>query len=73
MKVSYYSSSTAAQGRMVTVYDSKGAKVMNKLMTVSGNYGSGEVDLSKMSEGTYELVLRDAAGKKIASDRVIKY
>ena len=73
VKVSFYSSNTASQVRMVSVYDSKGGKVITKQMTVSGNYGSGEVDLSKMSEGTYLFILRDAAGKKIASDRVIKY
>ena len=73
VKLSYYSSSTAAQGKFISVYDSKGGKVMTKEFFVSGNYSSGEVDLSKMSGGTYMLILRDASGKKIASGSVIKY
>ena len=73
VKMSYYSSSSASQGKTVNVYDSKGTTVMNKLLTAVGNYASGEVDLSKMSEGTYLFILRDASGKKIASERILKY
>ena len=73
VKLSFYSSSSTTQGKMISVYDSKGGTVMTKQFFVSGNYGSGEVDLNKMSGGTYLFILRDASGKKIASGSVIKY
>ena len=73
VKLSFYSSSTTTQGKIISVYDSKGGTVMTKQFFVSGNYGSGEVDLNKMSGGTYLFILRDASGKKIASGSVIKY
>ena len=70
--VSYYSSTTAAQARGIELYDSKGSRVMIKDFTVTGTYGTMTLDLSKMIQGTYMIVLRDASGKKIASDRIIK-
>ena len=72
VRVSYYSSTTAAQVRGIELYDSKGARVMVKDFTVTGTYGTMTLDLSKMIQGTYMIVLRDASGKKIASDRIIK-
>ena len=73
VKLSYYSSNTAAQGRIVSVYDSKGAKVISKSFTVSGNYGSTELNFTSMEKGTYLVILRDAAGKKIVSERLVKF
>ena len=73
VKVSYYSDNTAPQARKISVYDSKGALLMNKEFTVSGRYGSVDISLAKFANGTYNIVLRDAAGKRIASNSVVKY
>ncbi|MFN0082824.1 MAG: T9SS type A sorting domain-containing protein, partial [Ferruginibacter sp.] len=72
VKVSFYSSTTAVQARIISLYDSKGAKIMTKSFNVGGNYGFVDFDLSNMSNGTYMIILRDAAGTKIASERIIK-
>ncbi len=73
VKINYYSSSAIAQGTMISVYDSKGGNIITKGLSILGSYGSGEVNLSKMSGGTYLIILREASGKKIASGRVVKY
>ncbi|MEJ7610393.1 MAG: M36 family metallopeptidase [Ferruginibacter sp.] len=73
VNVSYYSSTTAAQARGIEVYDSKGSRVMIRDFSVTGTYGTMILDLTKMVEGTYMIVLRDASGKMIASERVIKF
>ena len=46
---------------------------MVKDFNVSGTYGTMDLDLSKVSTGTYMITLRDASGKKLASERVVKY
>ncbi|MFC4263344.1 M36 family metallopeptidase [Ferruginibacter yonginensis] len=73
VRISYYSSVTTPQQRIITVYDAKGARVMSKNFTVAGRYGTMELDLSRMNQGTYTIMLSDASGKKIVSDKVIKY
>jgi hypothetical protein len=73
VKISYYSSTTTPQARIVTIYDSKGGKIYSKNLTFIGRYGSVDVDLSKYTEGTYIIVLRDSNGVELATQRVIKY
>ena len=72
VKVSFYSSTTAAQIRIISLYDSKGEKLLTKTFNVAGNYAFINLDLSAFIKGTYMLVLRDASGNKIASGAVIK-
>jgi hypothetical protein len=73
VRVSYYSSTTTVRATMISVYDSKGAIVQNGRFNVSGNYGSMTIDLSKYPNGVYMIELRDAAGKKLKSEQVIKF
>ena len=73
VRVSYYSSTTAAQARMINIFDSKGSRVMTKSFTTSGNYGSMIIDLSGFTQGVYMIDVRDAAGKRLKSDQVIKF
>ncbi len=73
INVSYYSSTVAAQARTLELYDGKGARVMIKDYSTTGIYGNMRVDISKFVGGTYMIVLRDASGKKIASDRFVKH
>ena len=73
VRLSYYSSTTIAQGSLVSLYDSKWAKIMTKTFLVAGNYGSAELNLTSLNKGTYLAVLKDAAGNKIATERILKY
>ena len=71
VRISYYSTVTTAQARKINVYDSKGGKIMVKDFTVTGRYGTMNLDLSRFVQGTYMIIVRDAAGNKIASERII--
>ena len=73
VRVSYYSNTTAAQARVISLYDSKGARIFSKSFNVVGTYGFMDVDLTNFVTGTYMIILRDAVGNKIASEAVIKY
>ena len=73
VRVSFYSETVNVQNRMISVYDGKGAKLMTKDFTISGRYGFMDIDLTGKPAGTYEIILRDAAGKKIAEGSVVKF
>jgi hypothetical protein len=70
--ISYYSSVVTAQTRMVNVYDSKGARMMTKVFAPVGTYGQMALDMSGLTAGVYMIELRDASGKKLAAEQVIK-
>ena len=70
--ISYYSSVVTAQTRMVNVYDSKGARIMTKAFAPVGTYGQMPLDMTGLTAGIYMIELRDASGKKLASEQVIK-
>ena len=72
VRISYYSTVITAQARKINVYDSKGGKIMVKDFTVTGRYGTMNLDLSRFVQGTYMIIVRDAAGNKIAGERIIK-
>jgi hypothetical protein len=72
-RVSFFSNSTSAQAYSVIVYDGKGRKVLTKDVTLTGRYGSATIDLSGYAKDTYIVVLRDAAGKRVATEKLIKY
>jgi hypothetical protein len=72
-RVSFYSSTTTTQNYSVNVHDEKGARVMVKAITLTGRYGSANVDLTTFASGTYIVILRDASGNKVASNKVVKY
>jgi Ig-like domain CHU_C associated/Secretion system C-terminal sorting domain len=73
IRVSFYSSTIAAQNYSVNVYDEKGARVIVKDITLTGRYGSASLDLTSFAKGTYVVILRDASGNKVASNKVVKY
>jgi hypothetical protein len=73
VKISYFSNSTTAKSYSVNVYDRKGTKVMAKDITLNGRYGSADLNLSSFAEGAYVIILRDSAGKKLASQSILKY
>jgi Ig-like domain CHU_C associated len=73
VRLSYYSTTTAPQTRTVTVLDNKGNRLFNKNLTFTGRYGTATVDLTNYAKGTYFIILRDDAGTKLTTQKIIKY
>lgn len=67
-EVSYHSTST---GNILTIYDSKGARVYSKSFITSSPYQLMHVDLRSHSKGTYTIMLSGKEGKKIAAAKVV--
>ncbi len=59
------------QPRIITMYDSKGARVYSKAYAVTTSYEIMEVFMEKLSGGTYMLVLSDVTGKTLATGKVV--
>ncbi len=70
-QVSYYNGSGGTQDRMLTVHDSKGARVYSQKFTVVGPYDIQQVKMQVVESGVYTVMLRDAAGNIIKSERII--
>ena len=70
-QVRYYSATTAPTTHMLTVYDSKGARVWQRVYPVSRVYDRMDVNLDNASSGIYLIELRDASGKRLASSRIM--
>jgi hypothetical protein len=73
VQLSFYSDDIAAQARMLNIYDSKGSRIMTKSFIVAGRYSRINIDLSQFSNGVYHVELRDAGGRKLASESIIKF
>jgi Ig-like domain CHU_C associated/Secretion system C-terminal sorting domain len=71
--LSYFNNSTTAQLYKVQVYDRKGTRVRSESVTLAGRYGSTTINLSTLATGSYIITLRDNAGKKLASQSILKY
>ena len=69
--VSYYNSSVASTSRMVTVYDSKGAKIYNARFPINGSYTLLGIDIQPAMSGIYYIVVGDAMGKKLAEGKIL--
>ena len=74
VKVSFYNSTSTPQSYTVNVFDERGARVMVKDITLTAaRYASADLDLTGFAKGTYVVILRDASGNKVASNKVVKY
>jgi hypothetical protein len=62
---------TPAQQVRVNVYDSKGALVYNRDVTLGVQYSSIQIDLTKAESGTYTVEVKDAGGSKIGHGQVV--
>jgi hypothetical protein len=67
--VSYYNAGVATQ-QSITIYDSKGARVYNKVFAVTQPYQLHAFDFRSFGRGVYYVILRDASGKKIKTGKV---
>ncbi len=70
-QVRYYSARTAPTTHLLTVYDSKGARVYQKLNNVSRVYDRMDVNLLNATSGLYRVVLSDASGKRLATGTIL--
>jgi hypothetical protein len=68
-QVSYYNQSGSTT-HVLTIYDSKGARVFNRSYAISSPYQFMDVDLRVAQKGIYTIVLTDKSGKKTATGRV---
>ncbi|RYE20505.1 MAG: T9SS type A sorting domain-containing protein [Sphingobacteriales bacterium] len=68
-QVSYYNAT--ATENVVSVYDSRGARIMTKRFNISTAYQRMNVDVRNHGKGTYNVVLSDKNNKKLASASVV--
>jgi hypothetical protein len=66
-----YFSSNLTTARSISVYDSKGALVYQKMFTINAPYTGMQIDLINAASGVYMVDLRDASGKRIASSKIV--
>ena len=59
------------KGRLVNIFDSKGALVYLKEFTVNYSYQPMEVVVEKLSNGLYLLALYDSKGKLLKSEKLL--
>jgi Ig-like domain CHU_C associated len=74
VNIRYYSASATTQPALTAyIFNEKGASLTSKNLVFAGRTGTATVDMTKYVVGNYIVVLRDAAGTKIGSAKVIKY
>ncbi len=61
-----------SQSGKITIYDSKGAKVISQAFNLTTNYEKIEVIAKKLAAGTYMIMVNDSKGNKINSGKLIK-
>ena len=59
--------------RNLTIYDSKGARVLQNTYSAISPYMGMAIDLRRYGKGVYHIMLSDATGNKIAAGKVIVY
>jgi hypothetical protein len=69
--VSYFNNLGAGTSRMITVFDSKGAKVYGAKFAISGPYTLLPIDLRPAQRGIYYVIVGDALGTKLAEGKVM--
>ncbi len=66
-----YLSYTNNVSRTLNVYDSKGARVYSKQYTTAGPYTRMDVNMDNAASDVYLVEIRDAAGNRLASGKVV--
>jgi hypothetical protein len=70
-QVRYYNATNGNEQRILSVYNSKGAKVYSKQYSAAPIYDRMDVDLKNAASGVYTVDLRNSQGKRLASGSVI--
>ena len=69
--VAYYNASTTPTNQSISIFDSKGAIVYNKRILVSQAYQIHNIDMSKNASGIYVIVVGDANGTVLKTEKVV--
>lgn len=69
--VAYYYAERGTTSRQINIYDSKGALVYQKRFTISGAYTILPIEMTTAAAGLYIVLVGDASGNKLASEKVI--
>jgi hypothetical protein len=72
--ISYYSpgaSSSNKTKQQITIYDSKGSRVLSQEYEVSQPYQLHKMDMRRNAGGIYYIVLREANGNTIKTGEVV--
>jgi hypothetical protein len=70
-QVSYYNAAQSGSTAMLTIFDSKGARVFSKSYIINIPYQRMDVDLKKGGKGIYRILITDRTGKKLAVGSVL--
>jgi endonuclease/exonuclease/phosphatase family metal-dependent hydrolase len=68
--VSFNNGEPNLNGRILSIYDSKGARVYTKTFSVNVPFGNMNIDLTSKGKGVYYIILHDGGGKKLADGSV---
>ncbi len=68
--VSFNNGAANLNGRIINVYDAKGAKVFTQIYNNNVPFSFMKVDISKNPKGSYYVVLRDSNGRELAAGQV---
>ncbi len=69
-QVTYYTTGPVT-ANVLTIYDSKGALVYNRVHGMTAPYQRLDIDMRRFGKGIYRVVLRNAAGKKLGDGSVL--
>lgn len=70
--VAYYKDpGTPAELRTLSIYDAKGSRILVKTATYATAYQPVQIDLSNHATGVYMVELKTAAGKRLASAKIL--
>ena len=70
-QVRYYSAANNVLPRTLTVYDTKGDRVLTQVYTIGRPYDKMEVDMRKYGKGLYWVEIGDRNGNRITMCRVV--
>ncbi len=68
--VSFNNGNANLNGRVLNIYNNKGAKIFTQTYSNNVPFSNMRVNISQHAKGTYNVILNDATGKKLASGTV---
>ena len=68
-QVRFYTTATAAH--TVSIFDAKGTLVFRRVYNIAGPYQQMAVDIRQHGKGSYQVVLHDKNGNKLATSQVV--
>jgi hypothetical protein len=69
--IQFFGTDQSLSGK-ITMFDSKGARVISQTFNLTSAYQKIEVIAKKLASGTYMIMVNDSKGNKINSGKLIK-